>query len=93
MKVDLRVEKVAAEESLDVEKARVQCGERELATKVDKRQLLLAKRRETNQTESHPLVEGEDFLCNLSLKVVARTVEKKALSNLATKATEKLNAV
>lgn len=44
-----------------MENARVYRLEREILTKVEKRQQLLAERREMGQTESRPLAGDADF--------------------------------
>lgn len=58
IEADLQAGMVAVEKSLDAEKARVERLERELATVVEKKQQLLAKRQEKSQIASCPLGEG-----------------------------------
>lgn len=78
------------EESVRAENTRVERLERELATEIEERQEILAKRRETSETESRKLVENDDFFQGLQSKVVAITAERNEKFDLATVASEKL---
>lgn len=64
---NFRAEMVAAKKALDAEKACIERLEHELVTEPEKRQQLLAKRRQTSQSSSRLLAEDKDPLQNLQL--------------------------
>lgn len=62
---------------------------RQLATEVERRLQLEAKRRETSETSSPHLAEGEDSLQNLQSKVVAISAEQDDWYDFAIGGSEK----
>lgn len=78
-----------SEELLRTKETRVKRLERILTTEAEKRQQLVAKRRETRETAIRQIADGEDSIQSLQSKVVAVTAERDEWFGLADESSNK----